>query len=1073
MWNHWGYYSFMYILFGKRTTKRSLGCREVSEVPTTKFLKSSSKPKLDFLLQHVNNDLRPYVKLTILNLPLIGLLDSGASRSFINQDLCFKLQQLNLKFVEQLTSCTVANSVDAQSIGYIIAPLTLKDRTVILNLLVMPSLTTDLILGIDFWDRMGIIPNVSDDCWHFVATTPTTVPSLAIIDQPHLTAEQQKSLAILLDQKFEAMGTQLGVTTVGKHEIRLVEGATPLKQRYYPVNPIKQKIINTCIDEMLRDHVIEPSNSPWASPVCLIPKKDNTYRFCVDYRKLNSLTVKDSFPLPYISTILDQLRDARYLSSLDIKAAYWQVEVTESSRPYTAFTVPGRGLFQFRRMPFGLTNAPATFQRIIDTVLGPELQPNVLVYLDDVIIVSQDFDSHLRILQTVFDKLRAAGFILNKDKCHFCRSELKYLGYVVDAHGLHPDPDKVKAILNITSPTNLQEVRRFLGTCSWYRRFIPEFSTIVSPLTRLLKKDVKFDWTSECEEAFVQLKQLLATAPILHCPDFTKSFILQTDASAYGLGAVLTQTFPDGERVICYLSRSLSHAERNYSTTERECLAVIWGVEQLRHYLEGVSFTVVTDHHSLLWLHSLKDPQGRLARWALRLQPYTFTLVHRKGKDNVVPDLLSRTVPIVDAITPSDETVNPEEFRNSTDPWYRGMFDRLELHPQKYPGWNTRNGLLYKYVQTASDTRDYEKWKLVVPNNFRRAIIRECHNNVTSGHFGVYKTFWRIHQRYYWPRMLLDTKRFIRRCSTCAEQKPEQLRPAGLMGSHPRIYEPWQMISLDFIGPLPRSTQGRTHLLVVSDYLSKFVLLFPVRTANAQTLVKCIEESVFLVYGVPQHIICDNGVQMRSRLFMNLCDRYHVKVRFTPFYHPQADPAERVNRVVKQLISTYIKDNHRHWDVNLASIACAIRTSKHETIGVTPYRANFGKEFRIRGDSFDTDLTDNEPIDVEQRLAQQQQLYTKIVERIRNTHDRNKRTYDLRRRHVTYEIGDQVWRKNKSISDATKDYSAKLAPRFLGPFTIDRKVGYLTYALRDADRKPAGLWHVQDLKPYVEPEDHG
>jgi hypothetical protein len=252
----------------------------------------------------------------------------------------------------------------------------------------------------------------------------------------------------------------------------------------------------------------------------------------------------------------------------------------------------------------------------MDNIIGADLEPHVFVYLDDIIIISRDFEHHMEILRLIFQRLNEAGVSINWKKCQFCRARLRYLGHIVDCKGLRPDTEKVEAILQIPEPRNVLEVRRFVETASWYRRFIPNFASIIAPLTKLTRKNVTFVWTEECSSAFTKLKELLISAPLLSAPDFSRLFTLQCDASSFGLGAVLTQTFDDGERPICYLSRSLTRTERNLSTTEKECLCVIWAVEKLRHYLERTRFVVITDHHSLLWLHRLKDPQGRLARRA-------------------------------------------------------------------------------------------------------------------------------------------------------------------------------------------------------------------------------------------------------------------------------------------------------------------------------------------------------------------------------------------------------------------------------------------------------------------------
>ena len=290
-----------------------------------------------------------------------------------------------------------------------------------------------------------------------------------------------------------------------------------------------------------------------------------------------------------------------------------------------------------------LHNSPATWQRLIDSVLGADLEPHVFVYLDDIIIVSiivtQTFEKYLEIPNEVFKRLLAANLTVSQEKCKFCRAQLKYLGYVVDSNGLHVDPDKINAILNILTPRSVKDNRAIIGMASWYRRFIPNFATLVAPLTSLLCKNVKFFWSDDCERSLQIIKEHLVSAPVLSCPNFSLPFTVQTDASAHSVGSVLSQIDPtEGEKVICYLSRSLNKAERNYSTTERECLAVIFAVEHLRPYLEGTRFTVVTDHHSLVWLFNLKEANGRLARWILRLQHYDFQIVHRKGKEHVVPD---------------------------------------------------------------------------------------------------------------------------------------------------------------------------------------------------------------------------------------------------------------------------------------------------------------------------------------------------------------------------------------------------------------------------------------------------
>lgn len=882
------------------------------------MLNEHKKILLDYVISHAPNDQRPYLEISVLHVAFLALLDSGATRTLVGAPGYAQLLKLGLTLIPSQSTCTVANGQVCKVSGYIQVPIKLIDRVRIIDVLVVPDLSHTFILGIDFWLAMDIIPNLKEKIWHFGECSLQHITSVE--NESTLTDKQKSQLQCLIEKHKSVMHSDhLGCTTVTEHDIELLPGTKPIKQRYYPVSPIKQRIIDEELQKMLALDVIEPSKSAWSSPVCLVPKKDKTYRFCIDFRQLNAVTKKDAYPLPYISAILDNLRETKYISTLDIRSAYWQVPLSERSREYTDFTVPGRGLYHFKRMPFGLSNAPATFQRLVDNVLGVDLQPSVYIYLDDIVVVNRDFESHLKTLDLVFQRLHNAGLNLSASKCMFCKPQLRYLGFLVDRHGLRPDPEKIQSIVNVCPPNDVAALRRFIGMSSWYRRFVPNFANIISPLTQLTKKNAKWDWTTECDQSFRKLKECLVSSPILSPPDYDKTFVLQTDASAFGIGAVLTQTYDDGEHVISFLSRSLTRQERNYSTTERECLAVIWAIEKLRHYLEGVHFKVITDHHSLLWLNRLKDPQGRLARWALRLQPYDFELIHRKGKEHIVPDCLYRSVPV---IANTVEQPTQDDFSNTTDRWYLNLLQRVKNYPDKYAKYREDNGLLFKYVKCEIPelTLETDYWKQVVPTDYRTSLIQKFHDSPSSGHVGIYKTIKRISTRYSWPKMKADIVRYIKCCKVCAEQKIKGKAPAGLMGQSPNPSFPWQIISLDYIGPLPRSPQGYTHILVVSDCFSKYVILFPTRSPTSKSLVKNIEEGVFLVYGVPEYILCDNGVQFRSRDFQNLCAKYNTAIRYTALYHPCANPTERVNRVIKTMISSYVKTDHRHWDAHLAAI---------------------------------------------------------------------------------------------------------------------------------------------------------
>lgn len=1006
------------------------------------------------------NDERPYLKVEVLGRILLGLLDSGASRTVVGTIGYEQLKALNLELLpSSVNSCSVANGEECVVTGSFNVPFRLQDKVKVINVLVMPSLPHSLILGADFWRRMGVVPDIRRGHWTFTDTPEHQIASLTTTER--LTTDQTEHLQRTLKEIFEQMPEGLGRTPLVEHVVRLKKGIEPIKQRFYPMSPAIQKIVHQELEEMLKLGVVRPSRSAWSSPIVMARKKDGTYRFCVDYRKVNQSTERDAYPLPFVSNTLDKLRDAKFLTSLDIKSAYWQVPVEESSRAATAFTVPGRGLFEFCRMPFGLHNSPATWQRLIDNVLGYDLEPYVFVYLDDIVIVTNDFSKHLEVLQEVFKRLGSAGLTVSRKKCQFCRPQLKYLGYVVDGSGLHVDPEKVAAIINLPPPVNVKEIRAVLGTCGWYRRFIPNFASIVAPITNLLRKKQKFEWTPTCAAAFDKIKECLVSAPIISCPDFNRPFCVQTDASDYGLGAVLTQDGEDGEQVVSYISRSLSTSERKFSTTEKECLGVVWAIEKFRPYIEATHFTVITDHFALKWLNTLKDPSGRLARWSVRLQQYSFDVIHRRGKDHVVPDLLSRSVPVIDVIE-----IPPPENPPVLDRWYRKMIRMVTQSPLRFPLWRVENHRLYKRVNgNYPELREPgESWKKVIPKEDRKDLLRENHDSTTGGHAGVYKTYERLKSRYYWPQMRADVARHVRSCQTCLRHKPEQRRPIGFMGTRTTPTRPWQTISIDLCGPLPRSTQGFCHILVVSDCFSKYVLLFPLRTATAVAVVKCLEDHVFLVYGCPQHVICDNGVQFRSNQFNNLCEKYSVNIIHTPAYSPQGNPVERVNRVLKTMLASYVADNHRKWEQLLPKVGCAIRTSVHETTGVTPFFVNFGREHVISGTQYQPGPEGHETKVNDQRDFEP--LFADVRARLIAAHRKSKQRYDLRRRFVEYEVGSMVYRRNFALSNADKFITAKLAPKFLGPFVVKRKISSVVYELADEHGNDKGIWHVKDIKQH-------
>lgn len=877
-------------------------------------------------LIHFAADGRPHIEVSILDKKVTGLLDSGAS--------CTILGQRSEDIIDSLIVQSFNNSSHIQTAdgnkhivkGFIDIPYSYNQKTLVIPTLVVPSITQTLILGVDFWKKFGI--QVSVSCIDSPQASELSIEDVEVTTEHLLTPEKLKNLEQVI-KKFKTTEKEgLGRTHVLEHFIETGD-AKPINQRNYIVSPHLQPKLDDELNRMIALDVIEPSNSPWNNPIVFAPKPNGKIRLCLDSRKLNAVTKRDAYPLPHIHRILGRFRNTKFLSTIDLSDAFWQIPLEQSSKEKTAFSVSSRGHFHFKVMPFGLHNAPQTQSRLMDQILGVDLEPNVFVYLDDIIISSDDLDEHLRLLSTVAERLKMAKLSISLTKSKFCHKSVKYLGYIISEEGIKSDPDKVSSVLNYALPTTAKEVRRFLGMASWYRRFLPNFATITSAISDTLKGKNKFIWTEKANDAFLKLKSMLVAPPVLANPDFSRQFCIQTDASDTGIGAVLTQGELDDERVISYYSQKLSDAQKKYHTTEKECLAVIMAIEKFRPYIEGSSFKVITDHASLLWLNNLKDPTGRLGRWALRLQAYDFVLKHRKGKHNVVPDALSRSLEIA------------EVSASLKDVWWEKLKEGIEQSPSKFPLFRIDKGKLYKKCEVTDQNE--QEWKYVVPSYERQELLERLHDSPMSAHLGMHKTYNRIKQRHYWPNMFDFIKEYVGRCDTCKATKMGKINKCP-MGAMKTPSEPWEMIAVDFMGPFTRSKAGNSFIFVVLDVFTKFVLLFPTRNSKAKTVLKLLEEEVFLIFGSPKVLVSDNGSQFDAKAFRKYLKQNGVSHFKNARHHAQNNPAERVNRVAISAVVSYVGQDHRDWDKEIRKIACALRTSVHESTGVTPYKANFGRE---------------------------------------------------------------------------------------------------------------------------------
>lgn len=464
----------------------------------------------------------------------------------------------------------------------------------------------------------------------------------------HLNAEEQKSLQSICVKYCDIFfldGDKLSTTNISEQAIVLKPNTSPVYVKPYRLPESQKREINKQINKMLEDDIIEESQSDWSSPILLVPKKtasgeEQKWRLVVDFRKLNENVEDDKFPLPNITEILDSLSGSVYFSHLDLQQGYYQVSLAPDSRKCTAFTT-STGQYQMKRLPMGLKTSPSSFSRVMSIAMSGLTFEKCFVYLDDLIVFGRNLEMHNKNLIDVFERLRKTNLKLNPEKCQFLKKEILYLGHVVSANGVAPDPTKISTLQNYPVPTTAEEVKRFVAFCNYYRKFVPSFADITSPLNKLCRKNEQFIWTKDCDDAFQNLKILLTTPPVLQFPDFSENneFVIQTDASGTAIGAVLCNK---DLRPIAYASRPLNKAERNYPTIQKELVAIVWAVKYFRPYVYGRFFTIMTDHRPLVYLFGMKDPSSRLLKFRLLLEEYDFKIIYIKGKDNVAADALSR-----------------------------------------------------------------------------------------------------------------------------------------------------------------------------------------------------------------------------------------------------------------------------------------------------------------------------------------------------------------------------------------------------------------------------------------------
>ena len=872
-----------------------------------------------------------------------------------------------------------------------------------------------------------------------------------------------------LDVFSEKASEQLPPHRNYDHKIVLHTNTQPPFGPIYSLSELELKALRDYINENVAKGFIRHSTSPAGAPILFVKKKDGSLRLCVDYRGLNKITIKNRYPLPLIGELIDRLKTAKVFSKIDLRGAYNLVRIAEGDEWKTAFRTR-YGHYEYRVMPFGLCNAPATFQHFINEVLSDCLDRFAVAYLDDILVFSPTIEEHVDHVKEILSRLRKFNLFAKLEKCQFHKSSVEFLGYIVSSKGITMDPAKIKAVQDWPAPKNIKDIQSFLGFANFYRRFIKDFSKIVTPITKLLRKDTKWDWNSEAQNSFELLKKTFTTAPILKYFDPTKPIVLETDASDFAIGGVLSQPSEDNLLYpVAYYSRKLQPAEINYEIYDKEMMAIVEAFKEWRAYLEGAQhqITVITDHKNLEYFLTTKTLNRRQSRWSELLGNYDFIIKYLPGKLNGKPDALSRRpdhFPKEGGDTPyktAQMLLKPEQLIIAAneivdtdldkkiskaylvDPIVSELITYLKdtsilrpRHIKKILGnYKYENGLVL--YQNLIYVPDDPKIKL--------QIMKKYHDSHIAGHFGQAKTLELITRNYFWPRIRSYVNKYVSSCDQCNRCKPVRHKPYGQLQPLPIPKSPWTSISMDFIVSLPKSGEF-TAILVIVDRLTKMAHFIPtINEVDAPMTAKLFLENIYKLHGLPNDIISDRGSIFTSNFWKELMNLIMIKTNMSTAFHPQSDgQTERVNQILEQYLRLYCDHLQDNWSELLPLAEFAYNNIQHSTTKISPFYANYGQHPRAIPSQLNL-LQCKSPATIEftSKLAD---LHKKMIRNIESASEQYAKSYN--KKHLpdpNFPIGSKVWLIRKFIK--TNRPSDKLDYTKLGPYEIKRKIGQRAYEL--------------------------
>lgn len=878
--------------------------------------------------------------------------------------------------------------------------------------------------------------------------------------------DELRKLFITYDKCIAMNIRQLG--KVNGHEMVInLQNDKPVYFKPYRTSNADRQVVRDMINELLQNDIIRESHSAYASPALLVGKKNGEKRLCIDYRALNKITILDKYPMPRIEDLIDRLQGSTIFTSLDLKSGYYQIIMSAESIHKTAF-ITEDGHYEFLRLPFGLVNAPSCFQQMMNKIMGNLRFGKVILYFDDILLISESVEENLKLLETVLQIFKEHGLTINLKKCHFLKTEIEFLGYKINSEGVRPSENKINAITKFPAPKTVHQLRQFLGLISYFRKFIKNCALMTSSLTRLLKKDCPWSWNSDHENAFITLKEILSSDNVLTLFDPTKQSILYTDASRDGIAGILMQVTEQGEKPIHYYSRQTNEDEKKYHSFELELLAIVQSLTKFRHYLLGSNFRIVTDCNAVRYTLTKKEIIPRIARWILSTQEFAFEIVHREGTRMQHVDALSRNplhsgqkseAEIVMSITESDWLLSVQlqdpkliQIRNILE---SGEVDK---HKDVFHKYQLLGNKVYR------STNQGRRW--VVPKNCIWQVIKSNHDDL--GHFSVDKTVERILSRYWFPRIHQTVKKYIKNCINCIFYKSKGGPKEGELYPLPKYAQPFHTLHLDHLGPFVETAHRNKYILVTVDAFTKFVFIAAVQNTESANVISELN-NVAKIFGYPKRLITDAGSAFTSKVFKEYCANKNIRLHTVATGMPRSNgQVERFNKTILDAIRTMGADlDESNWDRCITQLQQAINSTYQKTIKAVPSEVFFG--YRLRTNS---DIIGPEPEIDDESTIDMTKLREQVVKNTRDSGDYQKQIFD--RKHAKpkqYNKGELVLLRVQSNTNDGR--SRKLLPVYKGPFQIKKSLGHDRYEVRDmrgserSTRAYNGIAAAENMKPWI------